>query len=117
MHVWKTNGVAERWDSFVASDVVAVTPGVLYPIDMRLDGGSKSDSAENGTRYTLGDLMLKTTPYVAQSIGSARTIRLQFDRSRRLRLYDLLITFTGPSVQLFGFITRGGKYYGCRDFV
>lgn len=87
-------------------------------IDMRLDYGSASEPSDNGThRYTPGDLKLKTCPYIGQSNSSARTIQLQYDRGQNLRLRDLLLSFMIPGVQLFGFVCRDDKHFGCRDFV
>jgi hypothetical protein len=87
-------------------------------INMRLDYDSASEPSENGVnRYTPGDLLLKTCPYIGQSDSSARTIRLRYNRERNLRLGDLLETITEPGVQFFGFTARDGRHYGCRDFV
>ncbi|KFY88496.1 hypothetical protein V498_06769 [Pseudogymnoascus sp. VKM F-4517 (FW-2822)] len=80
---------------------------------MRLDHDSASEPSDNGTRYTPGDLLLRTASYATASIMSARTIRLRYNREQNLTLGDLLLTLMRPGVQLFGFITKGGPRQMC----
>jgi hypothetical protein len=83
---------------------------------MRPDFESKSEPSDNGThRFTPGTLELKTTSYLRKSHSSVRTIKLQYNPG--LSLQNLLDSFMNYRVQLFGFIYRDDKFFGCRDFV